>query len=424
MNMNKQLILVAANLTESEVKEIFMDGENIYLTLKRGKEICPYCWGKNLESKGYYKKRIRINNVLFKTSKVFLKTPRYQCKNCVHTFTNTTKHAPKNSSISYATIHDIMILLTDPKMTIKQVAKLTNLSATTVTRIFDKYCHISRAPFPEVLCIDEVYTKNSDYKAKYSCILYDFMKHTIVDVLPDRKKGYLHYYFQPLKKTGELNNVKYICIDMYKPYKQIAKIYFKKAIICVDSFHVINQLNNGLSKIRVRLMKSFPVDSKEYYLLKRFKYLLFTSYESLNYNDKGKFNKVFQRYLNFYQLRELLLDIHPDLRKGYDLKEAYMDFNKKSTFDQAGPLLDSITKSFIKSNIDEFNEFITSIVNWRQEIINSFILYKGVRINNGVAESLNASVKILLYNTRGIRNHERRRKRIMYAINKTGFTIK
>lgn len=62
--------------------------------------------------------------------------------------------------------------------------------------------------------------------------------------------------------------------------------------------------------------------------------------------------------------------------------------------------------------------------NWKVEIINSFIIYKGKRINSSIAESMNATISTLLFNTKGIRNIERRRKRIMYAVNKTGFLLK
>ena len=101
-----------------------------------------------------------------------------------------------------------------------------------------------------------------------------------------------------------------------------------------------------------------------------------------------------------------------------------MDFNRFCTLEKAQTELDILIDSFISANIPEYSEFTTAIINWKEEIINSFTLYRGKRINNGVAESINAQVKLLLYNTRGIRNHERRRKRIMYAINKEGFSIK
>lgn len=43
---------------------------------------------------------------------------------------------------------------------------------------------------------------------------------------------------------------------------------------------------------------------------------------------------------------------------------------------------------------------------------------------NGIAESMNATISTLLFNTKGIRNTERRRKQIMYVVNKTGFLLK
>ncbi|MBQ7889457.1 MAG: transposase [Erysipelotrichaceae bacterium] len=87
--------------------------------------------------------------------------------------------------------------------------------------------------------------------------------------LPDRKKGYLHHYFQHLQDSSELLNVKYVCMDMYLPYKQISKHYFKKALICVDSFHLIKHLNESLQKVRIRVLRSYDTDSIQYYLLKK-----------------------------------------------------------------------------------------------------------------------------------------------------------
>ncbi len=227
--------------------------------------------------------------------------------------------SPANSKVSYDSIMSVMELLKDPKMTFSSVASFTGLSESTIVCIFDKHCHISRNPFPEVICIDEVYTKVNSFNAKYSCIFYDFYNRSIIDVLPDRKKNYLHHYFQSLHNSRELLNVKYVCIDMYLPYKQIAQIYFKKALICVDSFHVIKHLNESLQKLRIRIMKSYSTDSIEYYLLKHWKCLLFD--KTINPDNKGKYNKKLARYINYRQLLELILSIHPDLKLAYDLKK-------------------------------------------------------------------------------------------------------
>ena len=95
----------------------------------------------------------------------------------------------------------------------------------------------------------------------------------------------------------ERNNVKYVCIDMYMPYKEIVETYFKKAIICVDSFHVVKHLNDDLNKLRIRHMKSYEPNSQEYYLLNRFRFLLLD--RTINLDNKAKYNKKFERYLNY-----------------------------------------------------------------------------------------------------------------------------
>ncbi len=282
-----------------------------------------------------------------------------------------------------------MELLTSPSITFKEAARLTGVSVSTVIRIFDQHCHIPRSPRPEALCIDEVYAPSSQYKgSKYMCILYDFYEHSIIDVLPERKKNYLHHYFQPLQHTGELNNVKYIVMDMHKTYKDISKLYLKRAVICADSFHVVKQLNDSLSKLRIRIMKRYDTDSVEYYLLKNFNYLLLD--RTIDLDNKGKFNKRLNRYINYRQLLELILSIDPLLDKAWHLKEQYMDFNITCSFEKAPSELDRIIQEFILAGIPEYREFTGSLSNWRKEIINSFLKYKGRRLNNGVAESINS----------------------------------
>lgn len=426
MDQNDKLLISLLNLHSSDVSSFHSACDDtshlsIFVSLARKKISCPFCGCDSCRSNGYYSRNISIPHHAFKNISVFLKVPRYKCPN-KHSFSDSYTMAPTNSKVSYDSIITVMDLLKDPKMTFSSVASFTGLSESTIVRIFDKHCHIPRIPFPEVICIDEVYTKVNSFDAKYSCIFYDFYNRTILDVLPDRKKNYLHHYFQSLHNSKELLNVKYVCIDMYIPYKKIAQIYFKRALICVDSFHVIKHLNESLQKLRIRIMKSFSTDSIEYYLLKHWKCLLFD--RTINLDNKGKYNKKLDRYINYRQLLELILSIHPHLKLAYELKEKYAIFNATCSYEDAKESFDSIYDEFVLSNIPEYYDFIVSLSNWKVEIINSFIIYKGKRINSSIAESMNATISTLLFNTKGIRNIERRRKRIMYAVNKTGFLLK
>lgn len=424
------LLLNLLNLKVHDVESILTsnnDHPQISVTLsKPSSRICPLCGCTRMLSQGFYRKEVKLSSDAYRGIHVFVRVPRMWCPDCGHTCSDTKHMNPRGHSLSYDIVIRIMDLLKNPEITFSRCAELTGVSESTVVRVFDKHCHISRATFPDILCIDEVYTKLTDFKdgghySKYSCIFYDFYERQIVDILPSRHKGHLHHYFQSIP-VPELMGVKAVVIDMYGPYRDIAKLYFKRAVICVDSFHVIKHLNDSLSKLRIRLMNSYDTASQEYYLLKKWNYLLFD--RTLNLDNPPRFNRRLDRKLNYRQLRELLLDVDPVLRKAWHLKEIYTQFNASSDIDHAQESLTVILNEFAKEDIPEYRQFFSMILNWRTEIINSFMIYKGRRVNNGVAESINSKVSRLLFNTRGMRNNQRRRKRIMYAVNQSGFSLR
>lgn len=129
-------------------------------------------------------------------------------------------------------------------------------------------------------------------------------------------------------------------------------------------------------------------------------------------------NKKLNRYINHRQLQELLLNIHPDIRCGFALKELYIEANASYTYEEAINKLDNIIDGFKSSEIEEYVEFVMMYTNWREEILNSFIRYKGKRLSNSTAESINSKIRTVLYVSKGIKNSKRRRNRIMYSINK------
>ena len=108
-------------------------------------------------------------------------------------------------------------------------------------------------------------------------------------------------------------------IDMHLPYKEFIKLRFKNAIICVDSFHVIKLLNDCVYKIRMRILNSYDKSSLEYYLLKQWKFLLFSN--DIELYNKAKYNKRLKKYINYRQLLSLILSIHPDLGNAYKIKK-------------------------------------------------------------------------------------------------------
>ena len=116
-------------------------------------------------------------------------------------------------------------------------------------------------------------------------------------------------------------------MDMYSVYRDIVHIKFKNASIAVDSFHVMKNINAALDKVRIRIMKGKKSDSVDYYLLKKFHWLLLAGEVREN---KRRYNKRLRRYINYPQLLDLILDISSELKEAYLCKDSYAVFNMTS----------------------------------------------------------------------------------------------
>lgn len=422
MKEYESVILHLLNLKEKNIESFISSDQKIIITLKSDEKKCPFCTSDHIKSNGYYHRKVSVTSDILEEYDISLKVPRKLCLECHSSFSDFGKIAPRKSKVSYKSIIKFMKLLENPSMTFREAARLTSISITTAVRIFDRHVHIRRSSLPEAICVDEVYTCNTDYKdGKFSFVIYDFDRQCIIDVVPSRKKYELYKYFEGIDEK-ERNNVRYISMDMYHVYRMVAHKYFKKAIVCVDNFHILKHLNDDLSRIRIRIMNSFDTSSNEYYLLKHFNYLLLD--RTIDLDNEPKYNRRFDKYLNLRDLLNMILSIDNDLYEGFKLKELYYSFSKDMQQKDKEQVLADLTDMFISSEIHEFDEFISILKNWKKEIINSFSVFNGKRINNSIAESMNVKISTLLFNTRGIRNHERRRKRIMYSVNKDGFLLK
>ena len=269
----KELIVNFLNLKTSDIESIDVVDKKIIVKLAKVDMVCPYCGVVHLKSKGTYDRTITIPSTIFENYELILKVRRYYCESCHHSVNDTKSLAPANKKISYNTIFKIMEMLKNHRCTFKDAAEATGVSQSTVVRVFDEHCIIPRKELPEVMCMDEVYTKNNDFDSKYSCLFYDFYDHKLIDVTPSRRLDYLDYYLSNIPKE-ERDRVKIVSIDMYKTYRTVIKRYFKKAIISADSFHVIKLLNDSFESVRIRVMKRYDPSSIEYYLLKNFNFLL------------------------------------------------------------------------------------------------------------------------------------------------------
>lgn len=344
------------------------------------------------------------------------------CPVCGATFRENNPFAKNFENLTFETKVNILKDLKHVEATYTAVAARYHVSPTKVQQVFDKHVDIKRKPLPAVLSIDEHYFPESDYSSIYCCVLMDFTTGVLVDVLPDRKKNYLLNYFSKIKNStknwetnkSELDNVKYVSIDMYDNFRDVARTYFPNAVICADSFHVLEHLTKAFNQVRLKCKRSTE-DRLLMYLITKFSFVF---NHRQNLDNEPRYNRRLGRIVNYRAIRDYLLESFPVLSVAYELKEAYITFNESTSLQDAEKNLERMTRLFADCGIPEYDNFYTLLVNWREEIIASFTIVSGRRINNSHIESKNRLLGKLINNANGFTNFKRTRNRILYCLNK------
>lgn len=382
--------------------------------------LCPICRipGK---THGYYTRRLKHSTLSNRPCSIAYEQRRYICPECGVSFSELNPFIDSRERITYETKLNVLKDLKYPEDTYTAIAKRYNLTPTKVIRIFDKHVNIQRKTLPAVLSIDEHYLPDSDRDAKYCCLFMDFETGEMIDVVPDRRKNALIKYFAQIKHStmdlstmkSELDNVEYVSIDMYDTYKDIANIFFPKAKVCADSFHVLKHLTDDFRKLRMRLVRTTE-NPKLKYLLVKFRHVFD---HNKNLDNEARYNKRLGRYVNYRDIREILFQNFDELKIAYELKEYYINLNTNTSMEEAASAIDKAIDIFEACAIAEFEEFYKLLRNWRTEIINSFTKINGRRINNSYMESKNRIVAKLIFNANGFKNFKRTRNRILYCLN-------
>ena len=415
-----QFNLEDINSIDEEKSIVFIKGVTSTLILKfiNNTRECPCCKSQNIVNRGTTTNTLKT--VLKGGEPAILKVVKrkFKCIDCNTNFQENDGKISDGHGISKYMKYEILYLLKNKKFSYLDVAIKYNVSPTYVQKIFDEYVEIKRHPLPEVLSIDEIYSRKLT-ETKYSCVLYDPINNEIIDILKSRKKSYLQDYFRKFTIV-ERDRVKYVTIDLNTTYRSIAYTYFKKAIICADSFHVIENLNRLFDSVRLRVMKEYESSkdrlSSDYWLFKKYNKFLLGDFSKIN-GETFYFNKL-DMYINKYYAIDKMLNISSELREAYELKEKYRLFNQDYVGKDPSEKFNEIIKDFRSSSVPEMNTFGLLLSHWKTEILNSFKVIGPWRLSNANIERKNEDIKLLIANSHGFTNFNRTRNRILFSINK------
>ena len=373
---------------------------------------------------------------------------RFECGNCKKTFTEEISISKNNNKISNKTKQLILKLCMDRDKTINMIAKETNTSENLVRTTFLEA--VKNYPdyvenLPEVISFDETSTRTD--AGLYSFIINDPIHKITLDILPSRKKDYLIKYFL---KVNNRQSVKVVICDLYRPYYEVVKICFPKAIFVADPFHYTRYVMKGLDDIRIRLMHECENDknSYKYKMLKNRKNrkLILKSFNETKaelekkklaekkYQDGlskkkpyEKFNDYWygtikimknNKYVDVFRIDRLqeVLNISDELATAYNLKEEFLRIITHVKYQDAKWQLKKWVKVCRESGIPEMIEASNTIKNWLNEIVNSF---KDERYSNGFTEANNNTITKIVDRAYGYKNFKFFRLRALVILHKS-----
>lgn len=385
----------------------------LFVTLKDNCPNCPFC-GCKTKSKGYTKRSYNHLPMGGITSIIVWKRRRYSCKFYCKSFVEDNPFGPEAFHQTYALLRNVAIELSNVHYSFKDIALRNNISSTLVELYCDSFIQVPRLQLPENLGIDEIHSGMAKYGGSYLCAFVDNNKRCLNELLPDRSKRTLSRHLEAIP-LSERKRVKYVTIDMWEPYKDVALKYFPNCEVAVDPFHVVKNLTDGFSRIRIDIMNHSVKGSPTYYLLKTWNKLLLSDYEL---DNEPKYNSFFKQKMNYRQLYDALLGINPNLTLAYQLKEMYRKFNKEATEYNCEEWLNQIIQAFKIAHLYCYENFITLLENWKPEILNSFKRpYENRKQSNALAENINQKLNTLITVSNGLSNFDRFRCRSIYCLN-------
>lgn len=377
---------------------------------------CPFCKCNNARITGYYYSETNCSESENLLDILRIKHVRFRCKKCGKTFTNQIRGIEKYSKISKQVENFIINDFTKP-LTFADIANRYGLTKQRIIQIFDDNTkYVPRRNMPRVLCIDEIHF-SEELDQNYCCVLYDFEKKEIVDIIRNRKIPYLREYFCniPLK---ERQNTKVFISDMYDAYSTICSNYFPDAIHIVDKFHVVTQLTRAVNNLRVNTMNSIKdnKDEEPYYNFMKTNWKLFLC-KNEDIPDKRYCYMKTGEIFHFDELVYYSIKLNEKFWTGYNALQDLTHFNYYSTYDETLNFVEFLSQKLRNSGSELLKKVGETYHRWRFEIANAYTKdAKANKYSNAIAECINNQLKTIIKSAYGYHNFERFRKRAMLII--------
>ena len=217
----------------------------------------------------------------------------------------------------------------------------------------------------------------------------------MVDILECRRKHFLCDYFKKFPQE-QLDNVKYVVIDLWETYKDIAFTYFRKAHIVADHFHFVRYACDAVNAIRIEVQNNLPKEERRYF--KHSRKLLLSRYCNLKYDEQKD------------ELSYILTNYSENLRIAYREKEELLDIihSDDSSEVKIKQFREWVFRN-LESDIPQLKSCAQTYHHWYTNIVNSL----KVPYSNGPTEGFNNKIKVLKRVTFCMKNFTHFKARIL-----------
>ena len=347
--------------------------------------------------------KIKLTKVSNYNTLLLLDKQRFFCKHCNHTFTASTDIVDFHKQISNDTRKSVILDLMT-KDSEKNISFKNGISTNSTNRILhdiskDKLIK-NNGKLPTSFGIDE-FKATKDTISKMAFIIVDQNKKNIFDINNSRLSNDIYKYFSRYQRS-ERNNVKFITLDLYKPYYKLMHKLFPKAILIPDKFHIIIQIRNALDKTRISLCnKSNP----NYNKLKKYWKLILKNEDELDRVNK-KYSKCFNKVVSQYDIVQYLINTDTTLNYVYNLYQGIIKSIAKRDKEKFLNIIHNVDNNRINKYA---KKAIKTFLNFESYIVNAF----DYELSNGIVEGTNNIIKQLKHNACGYRKFAHLKARIM-----------
>lgn len=371
------------------------DEDVLHLRCAHREEIalCTHCKALSTHVHQEEPRCVRHLDVWGKKTFLHFLSRRFKCDQCGKVFTEELPFADSHRRQSKAfEMHVYQSCLTSTR---KAVAVREGLSQSTVKEIFNRLSALKKSVGAndtiQVLGIDEISLKKRH--KQFVLIISDISRKCILAVLPDREKQTLESWIESLSPQ-QRKAIRFVSIDMWRPYYHTVRENLPRAKVVVDRFHVMKQLNTRLTQLRTKYQKQ--CDPEKQKILKGSRWIIVRNRSELSRKQSDQLDQI--------------LELCPELRTMYLLKEEFRTiFEKVKCRDKAALFLDAWYLKAARTGDKYLAKFLITFRNWRSQILNYFI----ERITNGFVEGTNNSLRAIIRMAFGYRNFHNFRLRAL-----------